>query len=362
MQTTLYKPIHLFLSRFFSTMLAPYFLLLNLFRKSFYLRKIKVQTILVTEMHRIGDVFIIEPILKSLKINFPEARLILVCCKQVESLARDLSLADEILGIDVPWTNWNWSISKWLSAYSFSQKLRNRNIDLAFDFKGDIRNSWFLWNMRPKISFGYDLTGGRYFFTNPIKMNQKIHQRERGFELLQELDGFKREATSLFVSKKEGSVVIHPGASDKKRSWPKRSWNELIKLLVKNHKVSIVNIESSTSLIKELKEENILFETFSGDLIKFNRWLKKQKMIISPDSMAGHLAAYNGIPSITLFGSQNPNLTFPINQNSIIIAPNNSCKHKRDHWRLCKECISSIGVEKVYDEAINLINKLKNKI
>ena len=43
------------------------------------------------------------------------------------------------------------------------QTLQSLDIDLAIDFKGDLRNSWFLWNTHPKLSFGYNATGGIIF-------------------------------------------------------------------------------------------------------------------------------------------------------------------------------------------------------
>ena len=43
----------------------------------------------------------------------------------------------------------------------------------------------------------------------------------------------------------------------------------------------------------------------------FKIWLENQKMLICVDSMAGHLSAEIGVPSITIFGSQNPKLTAP---------------------------------------------------
>ena len=42
-------------------------------------------------------------------------------------------------------------------------------------------------------------------------------------------------------------------------------------------------------------------------------------MHIAPDSMAGHLASYVGIPVITIYGSQNPDLTKPKNEYGRVI-------------------------------------------
>ena len=65
--------------------------------------------------------------------------------------------------------------------------------------------------------------------------------------------------------------------------------------------------------------------------------------------MAGHLAAEIGIPSISIFGSQNPLLTCPLGEYSEFITPLNKCIHKRDHWRLCFYCMDEINEEIVYN-------------
>ena len=344
-----------------SLIISPYFKFVNYFRLSYKLDEMNVKVILVNEYHRIGDVLLIEPILRSLKKKFPEADIVLICNKQIEQLAKHLSLADTIIGIEVPWTNWNWSIKKWKSIYNFfSKDIKSRNIDLAFDFKGDIRNSFFLWTTKPKKSYGYSFTGGKYFFTNPQIINMKMHQQERAFHLVKKV-GCSKELILNKSIKLEGTIVIHPGCSDIKRAWPELYWFELIKLLTVDHDLSIVKIATSNDLLEKINSNKIKIKIFKGSLIEFNEWLKTQKLIIGPDSMAGHLAAYNSIPSISIFGSQDPELTRPTGLKSKIIKPKTSCFHKKVHWRLCEKCMLSIKPITVYKEAVKIISESKNK-
>ena len=65
----IYKPSYIFWAKIFSILIGPYFKFL-IFRKKYDIQSINVKTILVTEYHRIGDVIIIAPILKSIKLNF----------------------------------------------------------------------------------------------------------------------------------------------------------------------------------------------------------------------------------------------------------------------------------------------------
>ena len=47
---------------------------------------------------------IIAPVLRSIKFKFPNAKIILLCNESAKELAEYLKLADEIIGVSVPWT------------------------------------------------------------------------------------------------------------------------------------------------------------------------------------------------------------------------------------------------------------------
>jgi len=351
-----YKPSYIFWSKIFSILVGPYFKFFNFFRKKYDIQSINVKTILVTEYHRIGDVIIIAPILRSIKLKFPNSKIILLCNESAKELAEYLKLADKIIGISVPWTNWSWSFLEWYKIRSFAKSLRLLGVDLGVDFKGDIRNSWFLWNIHPKISFGYDTTGGGYFYTKSFFMDQNIHQNRRALKLIEEFGCQSScDKKHRYHSIKDGCVVLHPGSSDLERSWPDSHWVELARLLSIKFKVSIVITKDSSSLVSKLKLEDLGLKYFEGSLVSFCDYIKNQKCLIALDSMAGHLASYFGIPVISLFGSQNPSLTKPKNKYGKIIKPKTICKHDRDHWRLCKLCIESISPRIVYEKTIEHI-------
>tara|TARA_Y100000816_G_scaffold284423_1_gene262575 strand:- start:3 stop:1085 length:1083 start_codon:yes stop_codon:yes gene_type:complete len=358
-----YKSSYVFWAKIFSALIFPYFKILNLFRKKYDIKNIKVKTILVTEYHRIGDVIIIAPILESIRSRFPDAQIILICNESAKKLAERFKLADKVLGVSVPWTNWRWSVFEWYKIKTFANTLNLLNIDLAIDFKGDLRNLWFLWSTHPKVSYGYNTTGGDYFTTNSYAMNQKDHQYIRAYNLIKQFGcEFIQDKEIRYRSVKNGCIVLHSGASDLERSWPDHYWKELVKLLSENFKVSFVVTKESYNLLQSLKMEGLKLEYFEGSLINFCDYIKKQKCLIALDSMAGHLGSFLGVPVVSLFGSQNPELTKPINKYGKIIKPEKICKHNRDHWRLCKLCLASISPEKVYEEIYQHILHIESNL
>ena len=362
MNGQVYNPYFIFWSRIISTLIWPFYFFCNLYRKSYSLNDENINAILICQYHRIGDVLLIAPVLRSLKIRYPQAHLTLLCCQDAEILARDLELADEVIGIEIPWTNWDWSLFKWLKVRSIARNFRKQNIDIAIDFKGDLRNSWFLWHVQPKMSLGYTDTGGSFFYTHPKPFPAGVHQTERSLQLISHLGCDSKmmdEKKSIYHD--QGFIVFHTGGTDPKRSWPEIKWVELAESLSRDHKIAIVKTPETGPVIRRMKERKLLVEIFEGDLVAFKHWLKNQKMLIGIDSMPGHLAAYLGIPVISIFGSQDPNLTCPLGKWTTIIHPDIPCHHQRDHWRLCAKCMASIDGEKVSSAVVDLISRVKNR-
>ena len=353
MNQEVYKPSHLFWSKLISAIIKPFFLLFNrhkIISTPFSVEDIN--TILVTEYHRIGDMIMSTSALRVIKNAFPNSKLILVTNPDAIQLAENMALADVIIGFSSPWTTWDWSLPRWKDAIAFGVKLRQFEIDLAIDFKGDMRNNWFLWLTTSKNRVGYDATGGSFFLTHSFQFPFTLHQSQRSLQLLSHLKmsllKSKRSKNNDHVSK-IGKIVLHPGASDPNRGWPNKHWVELIKQLYDNYSLAIVKVPELEKMCNEIIQQVPDIEVFTGSLAEFYNWLKNQRMLIGPDSMAGHLAAYVGVPTVTIFGSQNPSLTKPIGENAIVICPTVPCNHNRNHWRLCKECMKNVTTLMVYE-------------
>ena len=360
MKNKVYSNTYLILSHLISFFISPYYNIINLFRKKYKIEKIKIKKILVLEYHRIGDIIIILPILRSIKKNYPNSQLILVCCKESYDLIKHFNIVDKLISIEIPWTNWSFSINKWIKTFFLIKKLKNLKIDLAFDFKGDLRNNWFLWKIKSKISIGYHATGGSFFLTNSFKFNHNKHQKNRAEELISKIGCFPLKNKRKIKLNEQGLIVIHPGSSDVRRSWLGVKWINLINLLTKNFKVAIVKTSESIEVIHKIKQEVNNIEIFENDIVGFKIWLEKQSVLIGVDSMAGHLAAEIGIPTVTIFGSQEPSLTSPNGKLSLIAKPKEECKHYRDHWRLCSYCINEVSEEYVFDLIKSLMTQIKN--
>ena len=128
-----------------------------------------------------------------------------------------------------------------------------------------------------------------------------------------------------------------------------------MELLGHSHKIALVKTDDSIKTINALSEIYPNIFIFTGSLASFGKWLQHQKVLIGMDSMAVHLAGALGVPSLAIFGKQNPDLTKPKFNKSAYIPPKHPCNHKNNHWRLCGECTKTVTPESVFDKINDLL-------
>ena len=360
MTQRVYSSKALIISNIISLLILPFYKALNIFRKKYDLKKITINKILILEYHRIGDVIMILGVLRSLRVKYPKSKITLVCNPEAFQLVKSFNIVDNLIPISIPWTDWDFTFIKIFKVLSLIKRLKKQNFDLAFSFKGDVRDNWLLWKVASKISIGYHVTGGRFFLSHPQAFDNNLHQKERAKYLLKKIGCDTLPAKNKILNNEKGCIVFHSGARDFRRRWPKEKWVKLIKLVKRDHRVGIVKVKEGEGILKMLKNSKRDLKVFEGNLVDFKIWLENQKMLICVDSMAGHLSAEIGVPSITIFGSQNPKLTAPGGIASKIVKPRHSCNHKKEHWRLCKDCISSIRVKDVFAKVSEVITLIEN--
>ena len=298
--------------------------------------KSDISRILVQEHQCIGDVLMLEPALNALKEGFPHAEIDLMCASSIKELAQKAKFADRI--------------------FEFPKELtKAQRYDLVIDFHADVRRLRLLRTYKTKYRAGFNFSGGAKYLTHVVDYPYLEHQVERPFELLAllgvsckrkipQIDGFE---SSL---KEKKQILLHPGANHEARKWPIENWIALIEILEKDDQDVIWLIPPG-----EKAPEGV--RSFSGDLLEMADIISDSRMLIGCDSMAVHLSAALGTPSLAIFGSQDPELTKPYGPNGNFIIPERECDHRRKDWRLCKECMRSVRAEDVFEHIKIILNK-----
>ncbi|MCF7832872.1 MAG: glycosyltransferase family 9 protein [Candidatus Marinimicrobia bacterium] len=300
------------------------------------LPKKEIKKILVQEHQCIGDVLMLEPTLTALKEGFPHAEIDLLCVSPLKKLAEATHLADCIM--------------------EYPKELPGSGkYDLVFDFHADVRRLRMLNKYKAKYRAGFSFSGGAKWLTHVIDYPYGEHQVERPFELLNLLGiPVKREVPLLTgienKVKEKNRILLHPGANHEGRRWPFEHWVELIKLLREDEYDPMWITPPG-----EIAPEGI--NAFSGNLLEMAELIVDSRLLIGCDSMSVHLSVALGVPALAIFGSQDPELTKPYGPNGNFIIPEIECKHRRSDWRLCKECMSSVQAENVFEYIKIILNK-----
>ncbi len=152
-------------------------------------------------------------------------------------------------------------------------------------------------------------------------------------------------------------IIIFPGSGHRLKNWPISRYIELAERIKGlGEKVSFVlgpvEYERGFSLPDS-------FETiYSFGFEELQNIMLKAKLIIGNDSGPMHLAGFNGIPNITIFGPTDPHLWAPIGSNVIRLGlPCSPCTSTINIKCNTVACIDQIGIDLVYEAVLKCLAK-----
>lgn len=163
-------------------------------------------------------------------------------------------------------------------------------------------------------------------------------------------------------------LLLIGAASYDQKNWSFEQWDKLIDLLLER-KISVMIIggkDEAEELQKHpeiTNKKEIINMAGKCNILQSLALLSKSNLIIGADTGLVHLAWAINVPSLTLFGPTDPRSFFIPGRGAEYIASDNECRFCFDlpepKWRTCKDniCMKSISVEKVFNKAIDMLNK-----
>ncbi len=361
MKYPIFKPLAYWLLFFFDLVLdvcvAPWL-------KKPDLAHISHKKILVCNGAHLGDVILTTALLPVLKAVFPEAKIAFLIGNWSSSVVENHPLIDAVYTVD----HWklnrsNLSRIQKLSRYFKTRRrakelLRQEKFDLALDCNLHFPNMAFLlWQAQIPVRIGFENAGLSGWLTH-IKRDPHINQSVvETFLLLLEDFQIKPSQELLQPSLAQGPcpkqnyIVIHMGAGDVKKNWPKEKWRALVKKLVQDGENLIFtgrgNCSDSEYALEHLPRVQNLCNKQSWN--EFTALIAAAKLLISLDTSAGHVAAAVGTPAVLLYtGIHPPRRWAPLGAEITILTEPTPCS---PCLKGCSEmrCIRSILVEQVYN-------------
>jgi ADP-heptose:LPS heptosyltransferase len=347
-----------------------------------------VERIMVFEPGSLGDMVMLMPFLKSLRMRFPKANLSLLCRtsgkkKQsyasldpasVKTLLLDQGLVDELIPVAVPWLA---HVSPWKKYSPFSLnwpvfvwnllRLRRREFDLSFPSgRSDIRYNLVLWLTGAKRRVGYGYAGAGFLLTDvAIPDMARPHQTEVCLQLLEHLGipairtgkllelcpndkAYSANFLKEHAIEADDLVVgIHAGARTASRTWGQDRFLQVARRLAGEFGAKVIWFGDAFDSNGGALGRNIV--PASLPLREFLAVLARCSFVVCNDSGPMHMAGALGVPVVAIFGSTFPEWFCPPGENHrVVVRRDMPCRPCGDRCLFDEPyCLRLIPVEQV---------------
>ncbi|HET7624715.1 MAG TPA: glycosyltransferase, partial [Verrucomicrobiae bacterium] len=269
--------------------------------------------LLVVELWGVGDLIMAAPFLREASEKFS---VTLLAKPFAEELKSRFWPEVEVIPFTAPWTvfkhkyrlhHWNWS-----EIFHLIGTLRSRRFDVGLSARWDPRDHLLLKAFGVKRRFGFARAGSRLALNHPVERppfgtHRYEHWRALGSAL--NLDVPKRASIPL-PQARQGFILVHSGAAQPVRVWPlERFRNLVLHLRAKGFDVRIACDESQRAWWLTTGEHDVATPRTITELAHLTA---EAALFIGNDSGPGHLAAFSGVPTFTIFGPQLPELFAPL--------------------------------------------------
>jgi heptosyltransferase II len=347
----------------------------------------EVRSILLLEYWNLGDIVMESPFVQNVRINYPNARIVLVTSPKAAPLLENQGIVDEVITVRVPWAQ---HYSRWRKYNPFSplwiellrtlKFLHAQHFDLAFTARADIRENFILWFAEVRRRVGYAFGGGGYFLTDSVTPDlEHSHFSARWLRLLEHLGKpIVVRQPSLTVSREEERfaeqyltergiqtqdllVGIHPGARSVTRQWGEQNFVVLAQRLRARYPIKILWFQDPSQARSAHDADD--FIPLSLPLRQFMAVLKRCQLFICNDSGPMHISTALGVPVVAIFGPTEPMWFGPLGpDNRIVIQSGFWCRPCFDYCLFDQPyCLRTIGDESVLNAAAGALNVLLPK-
>ncbi|MBQ2644612.1 glycosyltransferase family 9 protein [bacterium] len=326
-----------------------------------------VKNILTVNFGGIGDEILFLPVIRSLKLKYPNAKITLCLEPRSRSIIDLCNGIDNIITVDIK------SHNKYFELLKFYFKALFGKYDIVISSGANKFIPLLLFFMGIKERIGYDCGGfTSKLLTKAIPLNKKQYAGKMYHDLVAEITGMEYENPIISVEKSEETkdmVLIHPGVSKMSirkniiKSYGSRKWAELVEMLMQQgEKVAIVGGPDDDDCIKEilgyLKEKDCSnLYNFYGKTKNLNDLAKLMngcKVVICCDSAPLHIAIALNVKTIALFGPTDEKKLVPEKTNVKVIT--NNCECRPCLWdKRVKNCDNSVCLDISNKKILSLI-------
>lgn len=331
------------------------------------------KAVLVVEYWNLGDLAILVPFLRALRLTFPDSRISLLVNPSLLSFLEGRGIADELIPAEPPWAQhfnrwkkYNPFSRNWLSLFRLILGLRRRQFDFAFSGRMDVRDNLLLWLSGARRRVGYGFAGGGFLLTDCIEPDfSRLHRADVWLHLL---DGFAQRrfepAGGYYLDPSELAsaesflaahgiprdslvVGIHPSARVPTRLWGHDRFADVARHVLGEPSVHVLWFAEPGERIAAPDLDRC--HEVKLDFRSFVSVLSFCDLLICNDSGPMHVANLLNVPVVAVFGPQRPEWFGPRGpRDRIVIRPEFWCRPCFDYCQFDEpHCLRAVSPEDV---------------
>ncbi|MBC8183955.1 lipopolysaccharide heptosyltransferase II [candidate division KSB1 bacterium] len=345
------------------------------------------QKILLIRLSSIGDILLTTPVIRVLKLTFPNCTIDFVVKNQFAELLENHPSLNRLYKLEKG--NNNQTLKK------IKRQIKNNNYDLIVDLHKNFRSYCLTFRVGAKKIVRYTKFVFRRFLFVKLKINLfkqiipiferyflalvpfNIQYDDSGLEIYFNKQTEKKIKTTYehFINNQDDIFIgIAPGASFATKRWTIEGFQNVITYFIEQQNVKIILFGNKLDreLIESLhitKNQNILNSAGNLSISETGVLMDRCHVVLTNDSGLLHLASALKKPVVAIFGSTTEELGFfPSTTKNIVIQNSNlkcrPCSHVgrnkclKDHFKCMKDITSNEVIKAV--EKLVTVHKVSN--
>ena len=348
------------------------------------------RNILVINLMHLGDLMLVTPVLRTLRHNYPAARITLLADEKLADIVQENRHIDECLLIDKKGRD-----NSLLGILRFARRLRRRKYDLVVNLHRNERASALAAFSGAGRIVGYAKPFFSAFFDKVMENKKAVkHQIHSHFDVLEEAVGIERiddgglemwlpEGTEERAAKlwqeafpeKRKVIALNIGASWKTKRWIDDYFAQVADhFLEKGYGVAFFGGPTDGELVSACRAkmrhgDHAALAIFTGrvTLAELAALLKNCALFITTDSGPMHVGVAMNVPIVTMFGASPVPGFYPYDAKDILLKTPEPC-HPCGKHECPREgaenmaCMKNIPVKEVLHYAEELLQQYENKV
>jgi len=270
--------------------------------------------LLVVELWGLGDLVIATPFLRAVSERFS---VTLLAKPYAKDLQERFWAGVTVVPFIAPWTAFKHKYRvlswPWREIFKLRHTLAAEKFDYGLSARWDPRDHLLLQLVGARNAFGFPRLGSQLWLRQPLNRPDPAAHRYEYWRVMAEALGIElptRENLILPRSGTGGEILVHTGAGQPIRVWPLDRYAKIVAgLREKGFRVQVACDPDQHKWWLDAGETSVSSPRTVTELLEL---VDRSSLFIGNDSGPGHLAAFCGVPTFSIFGPQLPEWFAPL--------------------------------------------------